>query len=176
MSIERATHLWSIVKIGRATPDEVLDEIVATIDATPEPDFELIALAGAGPLESLFDDGYEDALWTRVETLARGNERFRRALSNVWAWDSAFFERREQLLRELGEHRQVTLRFVAEPRTFDDSDGFEWRAYEVEGISERPFLAALLRSIADQLDEPEVRRARPQPRRSTKLTRPPEDA
>jgi hypothetical protein len=62
MGLERAERLWLEISIGRASPDDVLDEIVATIDASPDPDFRLIEQAGAGPLESLFLSGYEEAL------------------------------------------------------------------------------------------------------------------
>jgi hypothetical protein len=108
--------------------------------------------------------------------LARESERFRRALSIVLAVDSPLFERRERLLQELGEHRTVTLRFVAQPHTFDDSDGFTRRSYEVEGIPDRPFLAGLLRSIADRLDEPEFERFAFKPKRGTKPSRRPGSA
>ena len=176
MGLKRAERLWLEISIGRASPDDVLDEIVATIDASPDPDFRLIEEAGAGPLESLFLSGYEEALWARVEPLARESQRFRRALSIVLAVDSPLFERRVRLLQELGEHRTVTLRFVAQPRSFDDSDGFTWREYEVEGIPNRPFLAGLLRSIANRLDQPEIERFAFKPKRGTKPSRPPDSA
>jgi hypothetical protein len=136
------------------TPEEELDAIVASINSSPEPDFVAIEEAGAGPLETLFLFGHEEALWHHIERLAREDERFRRALSVVWAFDSPLYERRQQLLRELGEHRPVTVRLTLVPRTFDDTDGFTWRDFEVEGVPERPHLAAILRGIAAHLDEP----------------------
>jgi hypothetical protein len=64
-------------------PDEALTEIVSILNSTAAPDFDLIAEVGVGPLESLFLQGHEDALWPRVEQLAREDERFRRALASV---------------------------------------------------------------------------------------------
>ena len=62
----------------------------------------------------------EDELWPQIERLARGDVRFRRALSHVWAYESPEFDRRERLLEELGESVPVTLRFVAYPGDFAD--------------------------------------------------------
>ena len=134
------------------TPVQALDAIVTTLHSTPEPDFELIMEVGSGPLEALLRQGHEEMLWPRIERLARDDERFRRALSVAWAYDSPMLARRDALLAELGEHREVTLRFVAEPNTFDDADGFEWRALEVKGVPAGSGLAQTLRAIADVIE------------------------
>ena len=138
--------------LGGSSPDETLDAIITALHSTPEPDFDLIMEVGSGPLEALFHQGHEAPLWTRIERLARNDLRFRRALSVSWAYDSPMLERRDALLDELGERRAVTVRFVAEPHTFDDADGFEWRALEVDGVGEGSSLAQTLRAIADVID------------------------
>ena len=138
--------------LGGTSPDRALDAILATLHSTPEPDFDLIMELGSGPLEALFHQGHEAPLWTRIERLARNDLRFRRALSVAWAFESPMFARRDALLDELGERRAVTVRFVAEPNTFEDTDGFAWRALEVDGLAEGSGLAQTLRAIADVID------------------------
>jgi hypothetical protein len=136
----------------RISPDDVLDEIVSIIHSTAEPDFDLIAEVGVGPLEQLFHEGHEEHLWPRLEQLARDDSWFRRALGAVWAFSSPCFAERERLLAELGEYREVTLRFVIRPRTFDDADGFDWRSYRVDALPEHADLASFLRGIARRID------------------------
>jgi hypothetical protein len=58
-------------------------------------------MIGVGPLENLFHEGYEDSLWPRIETLARTDQKFRRALSWCWAYGSSRYEDRRDLLNEL---------------------------------------------------------------------------
>jgi hypothetical protein len=60
-------------------------------------------MVGCGPLESLLHQGHGDLLWPEIERLARSDELFRRALENVWAYDSPEYERRERLLAELSD-------------------------------------------------------------------------
>jgi hypothetical protein len=135
------------------TPDEQLTEIVSTLHSTAEPDFDLIAEVGVGPLETLFLFDHEDALWPRIEQLARDDERFRHALAAVWAFRSARFEEREALLEELGAHEAVTLRILIQRRTFDPQDGYEWRSFKLDGLPEGAQLANLLRGIASHIDQ-----------------------
>ena len=134
------------------TPVQALEAIVTTLNSTPEPNFDLILEVGSGPLETLLRQGHEEMLWPRIERLARDDPRFRRALSVAWAYDSPMLARRDALLSELGEHRAVTLRFVAEPNSFEDADGFAWRALEVSGVPEGAGLAQTLRAIADVIE------------------------
>jgi hypothetical protein len=144
--------LGRAVLYRRISPDDALREIVSALHSTEAPDFDLITRIGVGPLETLFHQGFEQALWPEVERLAREDERFRRALGTVWGFSSPMFGQREALLRELGEYRTVTVRFTVEPRTFEETDGYQWRRVEVDGISERPHLGRILRDIADHVD------------------------
>ena len=54
---------------------------------------------------------------------------------------------------EVGEFRHVTVRFVAQPLTFNDADGFFWRAVEVDGLPLSRQLAALLHGIAEWMED-----------------------
>lgn len=128
--------------------ETILDELVARLDATQEPNADLSSEIGCGDLEELIrSNGVR--LWPRIERLARANVRFRRALRSVWAYDSPEFERRERLLEELGEFKRVSIRFVVEPDEFGDDSPLSWRAVEVEGGVPARRLAPILRSIAD---------------------------
>lgn len=130
------------------TPLEALNELVKRLNATPEPDDELIGLIGAGELEELIR-AHGNKLWPDIERLARKDVRFRRALASVWAYDSKEYERRTQLLFELGEHRRVTVRFVVQAEDFAAPPRVSWRAVEIEGAPEGGQLSRLLREIAD---------------------------
>jgi hypothetical protein len=149
--VGRAEGVMMELMAGRISAVDALNEIVVTLHSTAEPDITRIRYIGTGPLESLCHQGFEEALWPAIEPLARADERFRRALSCVWAYDSPLFERRDALLEELGEHQTITVRFVIEPRTFDASDGYEWRALEVDDRLSSSQLGDLLRRIADRI-------------------------
>jgi hypothetical protein len=128
--------------------DDLLERLVAILNATPEPNEELISWIGCGDLENLIrEDGVD--LWPRIEQLARVDVRFRRALRSVWAYDSPEFDRRQALLEELGEYWTTWVRFVVEPTDLTPNWGFSWRAIELEGSVPKRQLAPLLRSIAD---------------------------
>ncbi len=128
--------------------DEILTRIVAIVNATPEPNEDLLSWVGCGELENLIRDAGKE-LWPRIERLARKDVRFRRALRSVWAYDSPEFERRQALLGELGEFRTTWVRFVVEPTDLSEKPDLSWRAVELEGSVSRRQLAPLLRSIAD---------------------------
>ncbi len=75
--------------------EALLDDLVARLDGTREPDADLSSEIGCGDLQEFIrTNGLR--LWPRVEQLARANVRFRRALRSVWAYDSPEFERRER--------------------------------------------------------------------------------
>lgn len=101
------------------TSAQALDQIVARLHSTPEPDPELILDVGCGVLESLLFE-HEEELWPTIERLAREDVRFRRALAAVWAYDSPAFERREALLAELGEFQTVAVSFVVQAEDFGE--------------------------------------------------------
>jgi hypothetical protein len=125
--------------------------VVARLQSTSEPDEELCLFVGVGDLESLLRY-HEEELWDAIEQLARGDIRFRRALSAAWAYDSPMYDRREALLAELGEHREITVRFTVEPIGFGEDPELDWRALEQEGEISNSRLAGILRSVADRLD------------------------
>jgi len=132
----------------KLSPNELLTRIVAVVNATPEPNEELLSWVGCGELENLIRDAGKE-LWPRIEKLARKDARFRRALRSVWAYDSPEYERRHALLEELGEFRTTWVRFVVERTDLSENPGLSWRAVELEGSVSRRQLAPLLRSIAD---------------------------
>ena len=82
-------------------PAQVLEDIVAELRRCSTADNDFVEMMGIGPLEALLHGGHGDALWPRIEHLARHDLLFRRALRAVWAYDSPEFERRERLLTEL---------------------------------------------------------------------------
>ena len=129
-------------------PEDVLAELVDRLHATEEPDFEVISDVGCGELENLIR-GHGVELWPEVERLARADPVFRRALRSVWAYDSPEFERRDQLLGELGEHWPVLVRFVVQPDDFLPEPRVSWRAVQIEGEPPAGQLGRLLREIAD---------------------------
>jgi hypothetical protein len=133
--------------LGDSTADEVLDGIVAELHAPEDPDPNLCLRLGAGDLESLLRYHGEE-LWPRVELLAREDSRFRMALSGVWAYESAEFERRAELLEELGQHWTITVSFVVEREDFSDPPLLDWRAVDIDGASGGQ-LPRMLREIAD---------------------------
>lgn len=141
--------------------DEFLESLVQKLHSTSDPEPDLIAEVGCGDLENLIrEDG--ETLWPRIEQLARTDERFRRALSSVWAYDSPEYERRTTLLRELGETRLVRVSFVVEPEDFTPVPRVGWRAVKIEGEPPGRQLGRLLREVADWYereqspDNPEV--------------------
>ena len=97
---QRDIHVRFIA--GITDVGDALDEIVALLHSTEDPDPELMLDVGCGVLESLLFE-HEEELWPKIERLARDDVRFREALAAVWAYDSPAFERREALLAELGE-------------------------------------------------------------------------
>jgi hypothetical protein len=129
-------------------PSEALRSLVDRLHASDDPDLDLILEIGCGELENLISDRGEE-LWPEVERLARADPVFRRALGCVWAYDSPEFDRRDQLLGELGEHWPVTVRFIVEPQDFLPEPRVSWRAIEVEGDPPAGQLSRLLREIAD---------------------------
>lgn len=135
----------------KTSPHDLLMEVVNLLDSTPEPDPDLCRDIGSGDLESLMMV-HEEGLWPEVEQLARSNARFRRALSNVWAYDSPKFGQRAALLEELGEYREVTIRFTIAPEDFSTDPPLSWRALDVPSDLSSPRLAEVLRRIADHLD------------------------
>jgi hypothetical protein len=143
--------LFTQILLGQMTPDTALTHIMYELHTTPEPDNDLALEVGTGPLETLLQE-HEEALWPRVEQLARDDVRFRRALSRVWAYDSPMFERRSALLEELGEFRTTWVRFVVTRDGFGKGEELSWRAAEVEGSVDDDRLATLLRSVADWLE------------------------
>jgi hypothetical protein len=86
-----------------------LRALVEQLRSTDEPDVDLISEIGCGELENLICEAGEE-LWPEVAQLARTDPVFRRALRSVRAYDSPEFERRDQLLGDLGEHWSVTVR------------------------------------------------------------------
>jgi hypothetical protein len=132
---------------NEVTPSQFLERIVVALNATREPNEELIRWIGCGELENLIRDHGEE-LWSGIERFAREDARFRRALRSVWAYDSPEFRRREALLEELGEFRSTWIRFVVQPNDLSGEPGLSWRAIELEGSVSKRELAPLLRSIA----------------------------
>jgi hypothetical protein len=139
----------------RISADDALSEIASTLRSTVDPDPELIEHSGSGPLESLFHGGHEEELWPRIEQLAREDERFRRALSAVWAYDSPMFDQREALLEELGEFWQVRVSFVVYPKDFSVPPLLAHRAVAVDGEVPGGQLPNMLRRIADLYEREE---------------------
>ena len=84
------------------TPSAALSRILADIHAHAD-DSDFIDNVGCGPLESLFHQGHGEEVWSEVETLARTDPLFRRALRSVWAYSSPEYDRREALLAELSD-------------------------------------------------------------------------
>ncbi|HET7487207.1 MAG TPA: hypothetical protein VFJ85_04715 [Acidimicrobiales bacterium] len=132
-------------------PDTLLDGVLDALREAGEDETE-IASIGAGRLESLFHGGLEGTLWPRIEDLARHNPAFRRALRSAWAYGSPMFDRRQALLRSLGEFDDVTVRFVAIPEGFPVTTGYSWRSFRNEGPLRPEQLAGLLRQIANSLE------------------------
>jgi hypothetical protein len=153
-------HLFLRVIGDFGEPRDLLADVVAVLDSTPEPDLELIGSVGAGSLETLVRNHGAD-LWEEVERLARQNIRFRRALRSVWAYDSAEYDRRTQLLKELGEWWRVELRFVVEPYDLLGGTRLEWRAREVRGAIAPQELARILREIADSVEQEQAEASKP---------------
>jgi hypothetical protein len=137
--------------LGRASPADLLARLVGALNESEQPDQWLCSEIGGGDLESLLRDN-ETELWPAVERLARTDVRFRRALSSVWAYDSPEFERREALLAELGEQREITVRFTVAPEDFSTDPALSWRAFEADGNITNRRLAGVLRELADWLD------------------------
>ena len=137
--------------LNRISPNEALAHLVEVLHATDEPDPDLCLEVGCGDLESVLAN-HETELWDEIERLARTDPRFRRALSSVWAYDSAQFNRREALLAELGEHREITVRFTVTPDDFAPDPALSWRAFEAEGGITNRRLAEMLRRLAEWLD------------------------
>lgn len=133
--------------LGDSTADEVLDAIVAELHAPKEPDAQLCLRIGAGDLEWLIRY-HGEALWPRVQVLAREDSRFRMALSAVWAYESVEYERRAALLEELGQHWTISVSFVVERRDFSDPPRLSWRAVDIDGGTGGQ-LPRMLREIAD---------------------------
>jgi hypothetical protein len=129
------------------TADEALDELLAELHQSEQPEPDVIGNVGAGRLENLIRDHGEE-LWPRIEQLARDDVRVRRALGAVWSYDSPEFDRRQRLLEELGEFWTVTVRFVVEQEDFAEPPLLGWRALEVEPPVPGGQLPRLLRSIA----------------------------
>lgn len=150
---DREVHDQLLLRAIQANEDpaELLAEVVAMLDSTPEPDVELIAYVGVGALEEIVrQHGME--LWEEIESLARENVRFRRAMRSVWAYDSPEFERRIRLLGELGEWRPVQVSFVVEPSDLPAGFRVAWRTLEIRGEISPNELARVLREIADQVE------------------------
>lgn len=137
--------------LGRMAASDMLIELVRVLHTTDEPDPGLCSEVGCGDLEGLLRD-HETELWPAVENLARTDLRFRRALASVWAYDSAQFDRRSALLADLGEVREVVVRFTVEPEDFSADPQLSWRAFEAEGIVTNRRLSETLRSVAEWLD------------------------
>jgi catechol 2,3-dioxygenase-like lactoylglutathione lyase family enzyme len=133
------------------TLEEDLEELVAELHVTPEPDVDLILDVGCGDLENLLRD-HEVELWPRIEALARADVRFRRALASVWAYESPALKQRAALLAELGETTEITVGFTVAPNDFSDDPPLSWRAYKSDATVPKARLATVLRSIATWLD------------------------
>lgn len=152
--IEREPRTPSIlphIYLDRMTPAEALAHLVEVLHTTDDPDPDLCLEVGCGDLESVLRD-HESELWDEVERLARNDVRFRRALSSVWAYDSPEVERRTALLAELGEQREITVRFTVEPADFSADPRLSWRAFECGGGITNRRLAEALRRVAEWLD------------------------
>ncbi len=133
-------------------PIELLLELVESLNSTPIPDPDLCRETGCGPLESLLMV-QEDQLWSEIEHLARTDRRFRRALASVWAYRSPRYEQRSALLAELGEVRELTIRFTVRPKDFSNDPPLSWHAAETPDGVRPGRLADVLRQIADWLDD-----------------------
>ncbi|MEA2901504.1 MAG: hypothetical protein QOH36_1391 [Actinomycetota bacterium] len=153
-------HLFFRVIRDIEEPAALLAEAVAILDSTPEPDVDLIGSVGAGALETLVRN-HGTELWEEIERLARDNVRFRRALRSVWAYDSPEYERRSQLLEELGEFWPVELSFIVEPYDLPGGTRLEWRARQVRGAITPNELARILREIADNVERTRPEAAEP---------------
>jgi hypothetical protein len=162
---ERESLLFFHVIADDVPPSELLAEAVAILDATLEPDLDLIGSVGAGALETLIRN-HGGELWLEIERLARRNIRFRRALRSVWAYDSPEYERRSRLLGELGEWWPVEVRFVVEPEGLSGGSRLSWRARQVRGAIAPEELARILREIADNVERTEAEKGGGRPRRS----------
>jgi hypothetical protein len=128
---ERRSILPDLI-LNRVAPTRLPEDLVKVLNSTDEPDPTLCRDVGCGDLESLLREN-ETALWSDVERLARMEVRFRRALSSVWAYDSPEYERRDSLLAELGEPREITMRFTVQHEDFSPNPVLSWRAFEAEG-------------------------------------------
>lgn len=97
---------WAVSRVQELADDdpnelwEVTLELVRLADAE-----ELLCQVGAGPLEVLVRyDGKE--FIERIVSKARGDPKFRVALSCVWVFESTFRLQLDQVLDELGEPRR----------------------------------------------------------------------
>jgi hypothetical protein len=84
-------------------PEATLHDIVVELHSNSDPSEHFVMMIGIGPLETLLHQGHGELLWPQMEKLARDDPLFRRALASAWAYDSPEYERRRQLLVELGE-------------------------------------------------------------------------
>lgn len=129
---------------------QALAEIVDELDAAEDEAIDdLCGRIGAGRLERVLRKN-ETELWDVIESLARSNPRFRRALSSVWAYGSPMFDRREALLAELGESRSLRIEATLYSRTLADPQrNLLWRGISFSPRIDFQELAILLRSMAD---------------------------
>jgi hypothetical protein len=133
------------------TPADHLNSLVERLNATPEPDADLILDIGCGELENLIRD-HEAELWPEIEDLARTDIRFRRAFGSAWAYDSPEYERRQWLLKELGEFSPASVHFILQREDFLPNSLVSWRAVRIEGEPAAGQLSRILREIADWYD------------------------
>src|SRR5947209_3446484 len=118
--LSRIDGLFMAAILDEHDPSELLLAIERALHETSDPDVDLTLEIGCGPLETLVRK-HGDELWPQIESFARDDPRFRRALSAGMASPSdEFHARREALLAELGEFRTTWVRFVVSPR------GWEW--------------------------------------------------
>jgi len=98
---------------------------------------------------------HEAELWPELEQLAREDVRFRRAYASVWAADSPLFERRMELLHELGESPAFSVSFIGVLEDFSSPPLLGWRAVHVDGdvdVDDHQ-LARILREIGSWAEE-----------------------
>ena len=122
------TNIQSTVRLTRASvattspgtrhhvpmgPADALNDLVDRLHASEEPDFDLIAEIGCGDLENLVR-GHGDELWPEISGWL-GRSGLPSCPPLRMGVDSPEYARRDQLLREFGEHWPVTVRFVVQP-------------------------------------------------------------
>lgn len=98
---ERDSREWAVDRLWELVnddPDEAWTLIRGIISATSGE--EALCNVGAGPLEALIRY-HGDRFIDQIESAARQDEKFRFALSCVWASDSPVGPRLETLLRSL---------------------------------------------------------------------------